>query len=79
MKLKAIIFDVDGTLVYSNDIHARCWIEAFEYFGKRFEWEVIRHQLGKGGDLLVPDLLSAREMRKFGEKLKEFRSKLFKD
>ena len=78
MKLKAIIFDIDGTLVDSNDIHAHCWIEAFEHFGKHFEWDVIRHQIGKGGDLLVPDLLNAREMRKFGEKVKKFRTDLFK-
>src|SRR3954453_13029429 len=31
VKLKAIIFDIDGTLVDSNDLHARCWIEAFEH------------------------------------------------
>jgi HAD superfamily hydrolase (TIGR01509 family) len=79
VKLKAIIFDVDGTLVDSNDIHARCWIDAFEHFGEHFEWDVIRHQMGKGADLLVPDLLSARQMRKFGEELKEYRTKLFKD
>jgi len=79
MKLKAIIFDIDGTLVDSNDIHARCWIEAFEHFGKHFEWNVVRQQMGKGGDLLVPDLLNSREMRKFGEELTEFRTRLFKD
>ena len=79
VKLKAIIFDVDGTLVDSNDIHARCWIDAFEHFGKHFEWDVIRHQIGKGGDLLVPDLLNAREMRKFGDELKEYRTKLYKE
>jgi HAD superfamily hydrolase (TIGR01549 family) len=79
VKLKAIIFDVDGTLVDSNDIHARCWIDAFEHFGKHFEWDVVRNQIGKGGDLLVPDLLNAREMRKFGEELKDYRTKLYKD
>jgi HAD superfamily hydrolase (TIGR01549 family) len=79
VNLKAIIFDVDGTLVDSNDIHARCWIDAFEHFGKHFEWDVIRHQIGKGGDLLVPDLLNAREMRRFGEELKEYRTKLYKE
>jgi HAD superfamily hydrolase (TIGR01549 family) len=78
VKLKAIIFDIDGTLVDSNDMHVRCWIEAFEHFGKHFEWDVIRHQIGKGGDLLVPDLLNAREMRTFGETLKKFRTELFK-
>lgn len=78
MKLQGILFDIDGTLVDSNDIHARCWIEAFAHFGKKLEWDVIRRQIGKGGDLLVPDLLNAREMRRFGEKLKKYRSDLFK-
>ena len=79
MKLQAILFDIDGTLVDSNDIHTRCWIEAFAHFGKELEWDVVRHQIGKGGDLLVPDLLDAREMRKFGEKLKNFRGELYKN
>lgn len=78
MKLQAILFDIDGTLVDSNDVHTRCWIEAFAHFGKELEWDVVRHQIGKGGDLLVPDLLDAREMRKFGEKLKKFRGELYK-
>jgi HAD superfamily hydrolase (TIGR01549 family) len=78
VKLKGILFDVDGTLVDSNDAHAQCWLEAFAEFGKDFEYDVIRHQIGKGGDLLVPDLLSAREMRSFGEKVKKFRGRLFK-
>jgi HAD superfamily hydrolase (TIGR01549 family) len=78
VKLKAIIFDIDGTLVDSNDAHVHCWIEAFAHFGKQLAWDVVRHQIGKGGDLLVPDLLNAREMRRFGEKLKKFRTDLYK-
>lgn len=78
MHLQGILFDIDGTLVDSNEIHVRCWLEAFEKFGKTFEYDVIRHQIGKGGDLLVPDLLNAREMRRFGEDLKEYRGELFK-
>jgi HAD superfamily hydrolase (TIGR01549 family) len=35
--------------------------------------------VGKGGDLLVPDLLNAKEMRQFGKELQEFRGKLFKE
>jgi HAD superfamily hydrolase (TIGR01549 family) len=77
--LKAVIFDIDGTLVDSNDIHARCWVEAFAHFDKTIEYDVIRHQIGKGGDLLVPDLLNGREMRRFGEKLKKYRTQLYKD
>jgi HAD superfamily hydrolase (TIGR01549 family) len=79
VKLKAIIFDVDGTLVDSNDLHVRCWVEAFAHFGKNVDDAVIREHIGKGGDLLVPDLLNAREMRSFGEALKEYRTELYKE
>jgi phosphoglycolate phosphatase-like HAD superfamily hydrolase len=79
VKLEALLFDVDGTLVDSNDHHARCWIEAFAHFGKRFDYDLIRHQIGKGGDLLVPDLLTAKEMRRFGDDLKKYRGELYKE
>lgn len=78
MHLQGILFDIDGTLIDSNDHHARCWVEAFEHFDKTIAFEVMRKQIGKGGDLLVPDLLDAREMRKFGKELKDYRSDLFK-
>ena len=79
MKLQGLLFDIDGTLVDSNDHHVRCWIEAFAHFGKQIEYDVIRHQIGKGGDLLVPDLLSAKEMREFGEPVNKYRTKLYKE
>jgi HAD superfamily hydrolase (TIGR01509 family) len=76
--IQAMLFDIDGTLVDSNDLHAQCWIEAFAHFGKKVEWETIRSQIGKGGDLLVPDTLNAREMRRFGEPLQKYRGELWK-
>lgn len=78
VRLQGIIFDIDGTLVDTNDLHARCWMEAFQHFGKSFEYEEVRLQIGKGGDLLVPDLLQAREIRRFGEAVKKYRSELYK-
>jgi HAD superfamily hydrolase (TIGR01549 family) len=76
---QAFLLDIDGTLVDSNDKHAHCWIDAFAHFGKTVEWDVIRQQIGKGGDLLVPDTLNAREMRRYGEELKEYRGSLWKE
>ena len=78
MKLKALLLDIDGTLVDSNDKHTDCWVEAFAHFGKEVEWKFIRGQIGKGGDLLVPDTLNAREMRRFGDELKDYRGELWK-
>lgn len=77
-KTRGILFDIDGTLLDSNDKHAQCWVAAFAKFGKQVEFDVMRHQIGKGGDLLVPDLLNAREMRKFGKEMTEYRGKLWK-
>jgi len=78
LRTEAMLLDIDGTLVDSNDKHVDCWVEAFAHFGKHVEWSEIRVQIGKGGDLLVPDTLNAREMRKFGEDLKKYRGELWK-
>ena len=46
--LKAAIFDVDGTLVDSVDLHARAWQEALAKFGHSVTFEQARSQIGKG-------------------------------
>jgi phosphoglycolate phosphatase-like HAD superfamily hydrolase len=76
--IKAVIFDIDGTLVDSVDLHARAWQEAFEHFGKRFPFEKVRYQIGKGGDQLLPVFLSEAEIEEFGDELTEYRGDLFK-
>jgi HAD superfamily hydrolase (TIGR01549 family) len=76
--LKAIIFDIDGTLVDSVDLHARAWQEAFRKFGREVEFEKVRHQIGKGGDQLMPVFFSAAELERFGEELEKYRGELFK-
>ena len=54
---RAWLFDVDGTLVDTNDLHAAAWREAFLHFGHQVSFEAIRWQVGKGGDNLIPSLL----------------------
>ena len=76
--VKAVIFDIDGTLVDSVDLHARAWQDAFAHFGKQFPFEKIRYQIGKGGDQLLPVFLSEREIEEFGDELTEYRGELFK-
>ncbi|CEF49118.1 unnamed protein product [uncultured bacterium] len=48
--IKAVIFDMDGTLVDSVDLHARAWQETFREFGKHIPFQEIRMQIGKGRD-----------------------------
>lgn len=57
MAIKAILFDIDGTLVDSNDYHVLAWEEAFQTVGARFDRETIHTQIGKGADMLIPTLL----------------------
>lgn len=57
MHIKAVLFDIDGTLVDSNDMHVRSWSEAFHSAGYEFDDEVIHGQIGKGTDMLVPTLV----------------------
>jgi HAD superfamily hydrolase (TIGR01549 family) len=76
--ITAVIFDIDGTLVDSVDLHAEAWQVALERFGKKVSFAEVRRQIGKGGDQLMPVFLSQREVKKFGEELEQYRSKLFK-
>ncbi|MFL6256208.1 MAG: HAD family hydrolase [Pyrinomonadaceae bacterium] len=76
--MKAVIFDVDGTLVDSVDLHARAWQEALAHFGKHFDFERVRYQIGKGGDQLMPVFLTQAELDEFGDALEEYRGELFK-
>jgi HAD superfamily hydrolase (TIGR01549 family) len=75
---KAAIFDLDGTLLDSIDLHALAWHEAMMKFGHDVSFEQARSQIGKGGDKLIPEFLSAAEQRDHGEELEEWRGKRFK-
>lgn len=77
--LRAILFDVDGTLVDSVDHHARAWQEAFARFGRQIPFDKIRSQIGKGGDQLIPFFLPEDEVERYGEDLSHYRSQLFKE
>ncbi|MEN2787471.1 HAD family hydrolase [Sphingomonas qilianensis] len=57
MQIQAILFDIDGTLVDSNDMHVLAWEEAFAGIGASFDRQVVHDQIGKGTDMLVPTLL----------------------
>jgi len=78
LHVKAFIFDLDGTLVDSNDLHVESWYRAFRHFGKQFPRAELRQQIGKGSDKYLPEFLTQEEIEKFGRELDEYRSELFR-
>jgi HAD superfamily hydrolase (TIGR01509 family) len=76
---RAVIFDVDGTLVDSVDLHARAWQDAFRMFGKELPFEDIRYQIGKGGDQLMPVFFSREELQRFGEEMQKTRTRIYRE
>ncbi len=76
--IDALIFDVDGTLVDSVDLHARAWRDTFREFGKNIPFQEMRMQIGKGGDQLMPVFLSKSELDEHGEQIAKRRGEIFK-
>ena len=74
----AIIFDVDGTLVDSVDLHARAWAEAFQHFGYNVTAAEARTQIGKGGDQLMPVFVPRDDLERIGHDLESWRGDHFK-
>jgi len=75
--IRAVIFDVDGTLVDTNDLHTACWVESFRRFGHEIPFETVRRQMGKGGDQLMPAVLPRDAFERHGEEIGEYRGDLF--
>jgi phosphoglycolate phosphatase-like HAD superfamily hydrolase len=81
--IKAVFFDIDGTLVDSNEQHILAWQEALAEIGKEFSHDEIHKHIGKGSDMLIPDILphlgeEAREQ--LGKRVGEiFRSRYMAD
>ncbi|GEC17581.1 HAD family hydrolase [Nitrobacter winogradskyi] len=76
---KAAVFDLDGTLLDSVDLHALAWQESLVKFGHAVRFEHVRRQIGKGGDKLIPVFLSLDEQRDHGEELAHWRGNHFKE
>ena len=86
MAIKAVIFDIDGTLVDTVDFHAQSWDRTFQHFGHQIPYEQIRAQIGKGSDKLMPVFFSLEELNEsddgqsstFGERMRDYRRELYK-
>jgi len=77
--LKGVIFDIDGTLVDSNDAHAHSWVETFAEAGYSVPFEVVRPLIGMGADKLLPKTIGIRHDSEEGKRLTKRRSEIFRE
>ncbi|WP_152716837.1 HAD family hydrolase [Microvirga tunisiensis] len=76
--IKAVLFDIDGTLIDSVDLHAKAWVEALKHFGHEIAFQDLRSQIGKGSDQILHGLLPPEVIEQRGEEIKDFRADLFR-
>jgi beta-phosphoglucomutase-like phosphatase (HAD superfamily) len=74
---RAVLFDVDGTLVHTFDLHAQALVEAPEHFGAKAELGDIRLEIGKGVDQFLPGLIPHDMLQQRCEAIQEFRVDFF--
>ena len=78
-RIHAVIFDVDGTLVNSNDAQAKSWVEALKEFGYSVPYEKVRPLIGMGGDKVLPETIGVQKDSEKGKQISKRRSEIFKE
>lgn len=73
-----VILDVDGTLIDSNDAHAKAWVDAFSEFGITVAYDHVRRCVGMGGDKLMPEVAGIEETSDLGGRIASRRGEIFK-
>jgi len=75
--VRGVILDIDGTLVNSNDAHARAWVQALAHFDIYVPYTVVRRSIGMGGDNLLPAIANVAADSPLGKRVSEYRSAIF--
>jgi phosphoglycolate phosphatase-like HAD superfamily hydrolase len=75
--LCAAILDIDGTLLDSNDAHARAWVDVFTEFGYKTTFDQVRPLIGMGGDKLMPTVVGLQDDSDLGKRIGKRRDEIF--
>jgi len=75
---RVALIDVDGTLVDSNDAHARAWLDAFREAGcTEVTFDLLRPLIGLGAAELLPRSIGVRADSDLGQRVAARRAQLF--
>jgi HAD superfamily hydrolase (TIGR01509 family) len=59
-RVEAVLLDLDGTLLDSNDQHAKAWVDAFAEAGIETSFESVRELIGVGGAQIAEHIAKVR-------------------
>ena len=76
---KAVLLDIDGTLIDSNDAHAHAWVDTGMEFGHDIKYDHVRWLIGMGGDKVLPAVTGLQEESEEGEKILKRRGEIFRE
>ncbi len=76
-KITGALLDVDGTLVDSNEAHARAWVAALARGGYHESVARIIKLIGMGGDKLLPEVTGLDADSPDGKRISQWRGEIF--
>ncbi len=74
--VKAVVLDVDGTLMDTNYLHVEAWARAFDEVGYRAPRAEIHPKIGKGSGLLISEFV---EDEKAADKAAELHAEYYEE
>ena len=79
MKTTAVLLDVDGTLINSNEAHSRAWVDVGREAGFQIHYEDIRPLIGMGSDKVLPKLTGLEIDSPEGERLAKRHGEIYRE
>jgi len=76
--IAAVLLDVDGTLIDSNDAHAQSWVDVGSEFRYDISFHEVRRLIGMGGDKVLPRLTGLEEDSVRGKRILKRRWEIFR-
>ena len=78
-QVRAVLLDVDGTLLDSNDAHAAAWVDVGREFGYEIDFVEVRWLIGMGGDRVLPHFTGLGETSDKGARMLKRRGVIFRE